>query len=75
MAPIKLPYLSNAPSSTHQSERAASRRRRPLLSLSGVSFQAAGLASMPLVWRNSCSSPVWNISRMMSQPPTNSPFT
>jgi hypothetical protein len=22
-----------------------------------------------------CNSPAWNISRMMSQPPTNSPFT
>jgi hypothetical protein len=24
---------------------------------------------------NCCSSPAWNISRMMSQPPTNSPLT
>lgn len=35
--------------------------------------QAAAL--MPLSVNNFCSSPAWNISRTMSQPPTNSPFT
>jgi hypothetical protein len=29
----------------------------------------------PFVFKRSCSSPAWNISRMISQPPTNSPFT
>jgi hypothetical protein len=29
----------------------------------------------PLSASNCCSSPAWNISRMMSQPPTNSPLT
>lgn len=35
--------------------------------------QAAAL--MPLSVNSFCSSPAWNISRTMSQPPTNSPFT
>ncbi len=38
-------------------------------------IQASGLASMPRVWNISVSSPVSYISRTMSQPPTNSPFT
>lgn len=35
--------------------------------------QAAAL--MPLSVNSFCNSPAWNISRTMSQPPTNSPFT
>jgi hypothetical protein len=35
--------------------------------------QAAAL--MPLSVNSFCSSPAWNISRTMSQPPMNSPFT
>ncbi len=31
--------------------------------------------AMPLSANSCCSSPAWNISRMMSQPPTNSPLT
>ena len=37
-------------------------------------FQAADLAR-PLSAKSCCSSPAWNISRVMSQPPTNSPLT
>ncbi|CAN5470202.1 hypothetical protein BH11PSE4_BH11PSE4_14190 [soil metagenome] len=35
----------------------------------------AGAAITPFSDNNACNSPAWNISRMMSQPPTNSPFT
>ncbi len=31
--------------------------------------------AMPFSVSSGCSSPAWNISRMMSQPPTNSPLT
>src|SRR5262245_20152942 len=43
----------------------------------GKSLQApaAALTGMPFSLSTSCSSPAWNISRMISQPPTNSPFT
>ncbi|GKQ55879.1 hypothetical protein BRSPCE3_67340 [Bradyrhizobium sp. Ce-3] len=37
--------------------------------------QAATSTGMPLSANSCCNSPAWNISRMMSQPPTNSPFT
>jgi hypothetical protein len=38
--------------------------------------QAAGAESVtPLSANSCCSSPAWNISRMISQPPTNSPLT
>ena len=33
------------------------------------------LWAMPLAVSSSCSSPAWNISRTMSQPPMNSPLT
>ena len=36
---------------------------------------AAALATTPLSANSCCNSPAWNISRMMSQPPTNSPLT
>ena len=36
---------------------------------------AAALLATPLSANSCCSSPAWNISRMMSQPPTNSPLT
>jgi hypothetical protein len=36
---------------------------------------AAALIVTPLSASNCCSSPAWNISRMISQPPTNSPLT
>jgi hypothetical protein len=36
---------------------------------------AAAMATTPLSANNCCNSPAWNISRMMSQPPTNSPLT
>ena len=36
---------------------------------------AAALTVTPLSANSCCNSPAWNISRMMSQPPTNSPFT
>ena len=38
-------------------------------------FSVCALLATPLPLSNSCNSPAWNISRMMSQPPTNSPFT
>ena len=37
--------------------------------------QAMVEAGTPLSANSCCSSPAWNISRMMSQPPTNSPLT
>jgi len=37
--------------------------------------EAAALTVTPLSARSCCNSPAWNISRMMSQPPTNSPLT
>jgi hypothetical protein len=37
--------------------------------------EAAALIATPLSASNCCNSPAWNISRMMSQPPTNSPLT
>ena len=36
---------------------------------------AEALAGTPFSLNRPCSSPAWNISRMMSQPPTNSPLT
>ena len=36
---------------------------------------AAALIVTPLSANSCCNSPAWNISRMMSQPPTNSPLT
>ena len=37
--------------------------------------EAAALRVTPLSANSCCNSPAWNISRMMSQPPTNSPLT
>jgi hypothetical protein len=37
--------------------------------------EAAALTVTPLSANICCNSPAWNISRMMSQPPTNSPLT
>jgi len=37
--------------------------------------EAAAVTVTPLSANSCCSSPAWNISRMMSQPPTNSPLT
>ena len=37
--------------------------------------QTAALTATPLSANSCCNSPAWNISRMMSQPPTNSPLT
>jgi hypothetical protein len=37
--------------------------------------EAAAWIVTPLSASNCCNSPAWNISRMMSQPPTNSPLT
>jgi len=37
--------------------------------------EACALTAMPLSASNCCNSPAWNISRMISQPPTNSPLT
>jgi len=37
--------------------------------------QAVALIATPLSANSCCNSPAWNISRMMSQPPTNSPLT
>ena len=48
-----------------------------LADLAGETAQAeaAALTVTPLSVKSCCNSPAWNISRMMSQPPTNSPFT
>ena len=37
--------------------------------------EAAALTVTPLSANSCCNSPAWNISRIMSQPPTNSPLT
>ncbi len=49
----------------------------PARDLSSVDVQAeaAALRVTPLSANNCCNSPAWNISRMMSQPPTNATFT
>ena len=47
-----------------------------LLKEKGVALaDAASRTGRPFSLSSPCSSPAWNISRMMSQPPTNSPLT
>src|SRR5688500_3792510 len=47
--------------------------RRAELARGQAQAEAAALTVTPLSASSCCSSPAWNISRMMSQPPTNSP--
>jgi len=49
--------------------------RRADLARRQAQAEAAALTTTPLSARSCCSSPAWNISRMMSQPPMNSPLT
>jgi hypothetical protein len=49
--------------------------RRADLARGETQAEAATLTVTPLSARSCCNSPAWNISRMMSQPPTNSPLT
>jgi hypothetical protein len=49
--------------------------RRTELARLKTQAEAAALTVTPLSAKSCCSSPAWNISRMMSQPPTNSPLT
>ena len=49
--------------------------RRADLARGQTQAEAAALTVTPLSAKSCCSSPAWNISRMMSQPPTNSPLT
>ena len=49
--------------------------RRADLARGPAQAEAAALTATPLSAKSCCSSPAWNISRMMSQPPTNSPLT
>ena len=49
--------------------------RRADLARGRTQAEAAALTVTPLSASSCCSSPAWNISRMMSQPPTNSPLT
>jgi hypothetical protein len=49
--------------------RLADLARRP------AQAEAAALTVTPLSANSCCNSPAWNISRMISQPPTNSPLT
>ena len=49
--------------------------RRAELARRKAQAEAAALSVTPLSARSCCNSPAWNISRMMSQPPTNSPLT
>jgi hypothetical protein len=44
-------------------------------SLLKAQAEAAAWTATPLSAKSCCNSPAWNISRMMSQPPTNSPLT
>jgi hypothetical protein len=50
-------------------------QRRAELARRKAQAEAAALTVTPLSANSCCSSPAWNISRMMSQPPTNSPLT
>ena len=49
--------------------------RRADLARGETQAEAAALTVTPLSARSCCNSPAWNISRMMSQPPANSPLT
>src|SRR5206468_10558145 len=49
--------------------------RRANLAREAAQAEAAALTMTPLSANSCCNSPAWNISRMMSQPPTNSPLT
>jgi hypothetical protein len=49
--------------------------RRAELASGKAQAEAAALTVTPLSANSCCNSPAWNISRMMSQPPTNSPLT
>ena len=49
--------------------------RRADLARKPAQAEAAALTVTPLSANSCCNSPAWNISRMMSQPPTNSPLT
>ena len=49
--------------------------RRTDVARSQRQAEAEAATVTPLSASNCCSSPAWNISRMMSQPPTNSPLT
>ena len=49
--------------------------RRAELARRKAQAEAAALSVTPLSASSCCNSPAWNISRMMSQPPTNSPLT
>jgi hypothetical protein len=49
--------------------------RRTYLARGETQAEAAALTVTPLSAKSCCNSPAWNISRMMSQPPTNSPLT
>ncbi len=49
--------------------------RRTELARRQTQAEAAAPTVTPLSASSCCSSPAWNISRIMSQPPTNSPLT
>jgi hypothetical protein len=49
--------------------------RRADLARGETQAVAAALTVTPLSANSCCNSPAWNISRMISQPPTNSPLT
>ena len=49
--------------------------RRTDVARSQCQAEAEAATVTPLSASSCCSSPAWNISRMMSQPPTNSPLT
>jgi hypothetical protein len=49
--------------------------RRADLARNKTQAEAGAASVTPLSANSCCSSPAWNISRMMSQPPTNSPLT
>jgi len=49
--------------------------RRADLARRQIQAVAGALTETPLSANSCCSSPAWNISRMISQPPTNSPLT
>ena len=50
-------------------------KRRADMARGQAQAEAAALRVTPLSAKSCCNSPAWNISRMISQPPTNSPLT
>ena len=71
--PFKECDIRRPPSGEGSNEKGGAKPRLDLVGWNAC--QALCFTGMPLSAKSCCSSPAWNISRVMSQPPTNSPFT